>query len=330
MKAFVISDTHISDDNIREEAYLRVFGYIESLLRQNFPHFYLHLGDVFEDRSPSPQCLEFFLTHLFRVLKTVDRVILLKGNHDCIDNKNSSLDFLRPLCHHFPITVLENPSIVDLGKAKVFLGHFDVEEAKVGAKRRKLYLGVSQKSLIEEHPNVKYFLLGHIHSPQILSQNPLIFVPGSIYPFTFAERLDKKFAYLLDLDTGEICKFPLPIPKLIQVEINLIDKSISIEGKRIQQYQEVAHITDSARVKCILWGNNRLFIKLDFFKLKALLFPQASSVNVEYREVSDANSTAPSFSGATMRELFSEYLESLGLEPQVKDFCLSLFNKKVK
>lgn len=67
---------------------------------------------------------------------------------------------------------------------------------------------------------VDYIMAGHFHKPQLLSEKPLAFYPGSPQCVDFNERKDEKRVVVVDTDSGELESVPLTVRKFVQIDLN--------------------------------------------------------------------------------------------------------------
>ena len=66
---------------------------------------------------------------------------------------------------------------------------------------------------------VDYVIAGHFHKPQVLSEKPLAFYPGSPQCVDFSERNDCKGVVILDTENGKQWRVPLDARKFVQIDL---------------------------------------------------------------------------------------------------------------
>lgn len=105
----------------------------------------------------------------------------------------------------------------------VLLAHLMTDTARYGAER---FLAVGKGFTVPLNVLARdcfdYVALGHVHTHQILCQQPLVLYPGSIERVDFSEEKEQKGYVLVDLERGqaqaEFC--PLPVRPFKTIKVN--------------------------------------------------------------------------------------------------------------
>jgi len=169
------------------------------------------LGDVFHCNKVSSQ--ELYLLVMFLKQIQVPTTIVV-GNHDKAEGQYSILDWIPTV---FPnVKVYNTSTVVQVEDLKVLLGHFNLEESKMGAYDFKLQSGLSIRDL-----EVKLACLGHIHKSQIIKYEDKTAVhPGSLFFIDYGEKNDIKGVVnlVVEGDHFTLTQLPLDPDPVIQIE----------------------------------------------------------------------------------------------------------------
>ena len=171
----------------------------------------LILGDVFHCNKVSSQEL-YLLVMFLKQLKVPTTIVV--GNHDKSEGQYSILDWIPSV---FPnIKVYNTSTVIEIENLKVLLGHFNLEESKMGAYDFKLQSNLSIKDL-----EVKLACLGHIHKYQIIKyENKTAVHPGSLFFIDYGERNDVKgvIDLVVEGDQFTLTQIPLDPDPVVQIE----------------------------------------------------------------------------------------------------------------
>lgn len=207
-------------------------------------------GDIFHTNNPTPRQQKVFLDFLMD-LPDQFRTVIIGGNHDW-NSKSSSGNALLPfvrICEAFidNASIHLDTSVIELrsrdlvsSRAQcivypyhgtpfdfesykrpdypvILVCHSHLEGAVVGAEPFEI---ASDSATRFTHLPVDYVLAGHFHKPQVLSEKPMAFYPGSIQCVDFNERVDEKGVTIIDTVTGVRTRVPLKkARKFKQIEL---------------------------------------------------------------------------------------------------------------
>ena len=244
----------------------------------------LHGGDVFFRSKIPSLIIEKAYQPLLKVLDQGIDLFLVPGNHERSRLPQS------PLFHHPGLHLFDRPRtfIVDRGNSRIAFGgvpnirsnvagniegaiaasclldtkaqwrvlclHQSIENAVVGVQNYKFRKGPDVIGLNQFPVDIDLVVSGHIHRQQVLRSStgtPIIY-PGSIERTSFAERLEKKGFYMINLsETGvEIDFRPLPCRPMIELSLN---SSMVDEASLLKDLQSRIHeLSNDAivRIKC--------------------------------------------------------------------------------
>ncbi|NQV29640.1 MAG: metallophosphoesterase [Candidatus Marinimicrobia bacterium] len=281
----------------------------------------LHGGDVFF-RSKIPSLIvEKAYEPLLKVLDQGIDIFLVPGNHE-----RSRLPHT-PLFHHPKLHLFDRPRTftVERSNSRIAFGgipnirhdvadsfagavhssgimevsaeqkllclHQSIENAVVGVQNYKFRKGPDVIGLDQFPAGMDLIVSGHIHRQQILtslSGTPIIY-PGSIERTSFAERLESKGYYMIEISEARIdIEFrPLSCRPMIEWLLNscTVDESSFLQqvASRVTELPEDAIL----RIKCTSEGQQDL---LKIAKVRTL-FP--TSINVEIAPFSTTRAYHP-------------------------------------
>ena len=105
----------------------------------------------------------------------------------------------------------------------VLAGHISLSTGRTGAERSLL---IGRDNVLHQEkialPAFDYIALGHLHSHQVLSLNPLIIYPGSLQPIDFNEEGEEKGFCIVELEKGGAHHefHPVRTRRFVTVEVN--------------------------------------------------------------------------------------------------------------
>ena len=209
-KYLITADFHILEKRI-SEIKSRVFvPMISKLIEDKDIEGICILGDIFDYDQPNDKEIDLFIDFIHAI--PLDKIIyILSGNHD-IDKTNNAISWVDKLRGGIRYSKEALGVVIDGKRIKMI--HSDVAESKVGPNDRVFNKKQSFKEIEGE-----ILLLGHIHSAQVISEDPLCLHPGSPYYINFGERNDAKGYFIVNFtdSTYEFIKLN-PIP-MIQIDV---------------------------------------------------------------------------------------------------------------
>ena len=304
IKALAISDIHLNQSRRLDDVSSALDRVVDLATEREVDKIFV-LGDFFTSRRPTSRELAIFEKWIQKLRERYFEVYLLRGNHDESPDGVHSYHSIEAFDLN-KICVLENPSIID----NIFLGHILLLGAKLGKGGWENNTGLTAKQLIEKYPRCRGYILGDVHAPQELHENPLVAYCGSIEKVDFSERDDQKRAIYMEYDLDDPLSFkwesiPLKTRSMIQydVEAKLAIESIVIRGES----------TRDAIVKVVVHGSPTEVKQVDESEIRREL-SDAKELTVQYdiqkesvaRDSEMRESIAP-------QQALKKYLEKLDL-----------------
>lgn len=274
MRLLIASDIHISEHRYLEDVQASLEFLARTVVDESIDEVVL-LGDIFDRRVPTPRELRVFNEWLWWVVNNCQAtVVVLEGNHD-VDRDISSISYLSDLCIS-GVRVFRPPHVI----GHFYFGHEHVSGAKAD-NGVALSGGKNLDDIISKNPDCQVFAFGDFHMPQVLKESPLCFYSGSIAKLSFAERGDRKRAWIFGCD--EYHKNPklekeviIPTRPMLQYDV------LTVEGDDRKPPWENVDITDS-RVKIIYSGTRGALSEINEAGVKSsLLVRGAKSVRIVY------------------------------------------------
>lgn len=291
----------------------------------------LFLGDLFHKRGAVNTTVFNEIFNVFREFSNIP-TLLLRGNHDSMNNSLSSPHALTPFEALPNCTVVANLSVVDFNGAtftcvpygeeidemKAFitantdsdylLGHIGIEGAKEGS-GHSLEGAFSVKDLHAD--KFTAVLLGHYHKRQFLADN--VAYVGSTVPTSFSDVEGKGVMYLSEEGGLEF---------------------IEIEGKQFKTVDLADYQGKQEELEDVL-NNNYVRLKADTETKNILnvLGDLPTSVRVEVTETFDSVSEIGITVDDTPTKIVDNYFDSIYTEDKDKEHknqVLSYINKAVK
>lgn len=135
------------------------------------------------------------------------------------------------------------------GVRSVVLAHAFVVGGEATGSERSISVGGVETVPMSAFDGIDYVALGHLHSPQTLSDS--VRYSGSPLPYSFGERSHRKAVWIIDLDaTGlaEVRRHDLPVVRgLSQLTGDLDDLLAAPEHAEAENHYVSATLTDHAR-----------------------------------------------------------------------------------
>ncbi|MDV6276204.1 exonuclease SbcCD subunit D [Rhodococcus erythropolis] len=138
---------------------------------------------------------------------------------------------------------------VDPSTRSVLLAHAFVVGGEASESERSISVGGVETVAVGEFDGVDYVALGHLHSPQTLSES--VRYSGSPLPYSFGERSHRKAALLIELDAAglsSVQRLDLPVIRgLSQVAGTLEELLTESKYSDFEQCYVSALLTDPVR-----------------------------------------------------------------------------------
>lgn len=135
------------------------------------------------------------------------------------------------------------------GVRSVVLAHAFVVGGEATGSERSISVGGVETVPLRAFEGIDYVALGHLHSPQTLSES--VRYSGSPLPYSFGERSHRKAVWIVDLDAdglGEVRRIDLPVVRgLSQISGNLDELLAEPEFTAAENDYVAATLTDHAR-----------------------------------------------------------------------------------
>lgn len=276
MRYLAVGDVHI-DTNNRLDDIKATLSQIVKIATDKKVGKVLFLGDAFTSRRPYPEEYNVMFEWVRCLVNEGIGVVLLRGNHDQ-QRDASTLDAFEKLRDDDGI--LRFARVVDTNHIEdgwIFMGHFIIKEAVFGDSDFHLDGAVTVEQLVSRYPEVKIFLMGDIHKPQQVNENPPIYYIGSIDRNNFGERKNEPRVLLIDGDGGKFSveSIPLSVRPMVQVEFD-VEKDI-LSG----DIKNMPNNFTGALVKAVISGNEDSLAKVDTQGLRDF-FSSAHSLSIHY------------------------------------------------
>ncbi|WP_036504997.1 MULTISPECIES: exonuclease SbcCD subunit D [Nocardia] len=131
----------------------------------------------------------------------------------------------------------------------VVLAHAFVVGAEATGSERSIAVGGVETVPLSAFEGIDYVALGHLHSPQTLSES--VRYSGSPLPYSFAERSHRKAVWIVDLDAGglvSVQRHDLPVVRGLRQLTGVLDELLSAaEYADAEDDYVSAVLTDHAR-----------------------------------------------------------------------------------
>lgn len=273
MKYLAVGDVHI-DINNRMDDIKETLDQIATIAINEKVDKLLFLGDAFTHRRPYPEEYNVLYNWVMKIKKEGIPIILLRGNHDQ-QKDASTLDAFEKL-------QIEGVKIVDTNHIEdgIFMGHFIIQEAVFNNSNFHIDNAITVEQLTTRYKDIKLFLMGDIHKPQQVNEEPPIYYIGSIDRNNFGEReneprvlLIKKQKYSAGAD--EVTSLPLKVRPMIQATLNAFEDILSGEYKNYP-----TNFTD-ALVKVVIKGTEDDLKKVSVQEIREFC-KKAKSLSIQF------------------------------------------------
>ncbi|ADJ53150.1 recombination exonuclease [Brochothrix phage BtpYZU04] len=231
----------------------------------------LFAGDLFHKRGAVDTSIFNLVFNI--IAKQTVQTVLLRGNHDSVNNSLYSDSSLVPFSALPNVTVVEKPSVVSVYDAKIvcvpygdeiaemktfikendgdiLLAHIGVDGSTTGRYSHTLEGAFSVNDLRPK--DFKYVALGHYHKRQFLGPTRNVFYVGNTVQTSFSDEGQDKGVMFIDTDIGGEPEFiPIANPAFMTLtEDNLpenIEEVLANNFVRLQASAEtVAQLTTSS------------------------------------------------------------------------------------
>ncbi|MGA4786435.1 exonuclease SbcCD subunit D [Nocardia sp. AB354] len=201
--------------------------------------------------------------HLRTSVAEVDRPVMLADEHGPI--ACYGIPYLEPEITRAELDVPQARShaeILDAALARiradrqrrgdprtVVLAHAFVVGAEATGSERSIAVGGVETVPLSAFEGMDYVALGHLHSPQTLSES--VRYSGSPLPYSFAERSHRKAVWIVDLDAdglASVQRHDLPVVRGLRQLTGVLDELLSAAEYADAEHDYVsAVLTDHAR-----------------------------------------------------------------------------------
>ncbi|MBF6277147.1 MULTISPECIES: exonuclease SbcCD subunit D [Nocardia] len=201
--------------------------------------------------------------HLRTSVAEVDRPVMLADEHGPI--ACYGIPYLEPEITRAELDVPQARShaeILDAALARiradrqrrgdprtVVLAHAFVVGAEATGSERSIAVGGVETVPLSAFEGMDYVALGHLHSPQTLSES--VRYSGSPLPYSFAERSHRKAVWIVDLDAdglASVQRHELPVVRGLRQLTGVLDELLSAAEYADAEHDYVsAVLTDHAR-----------------------------------------------------------------------------------
>ncbi|WP_305779182.1 exonuclease SbcCD subunit D [Nocardia nova] len=201
--------------------------------------------------------------HLRTSVTEVDRPVMLADEHGPI--ACYGIPYLEPEITRAELDVPQARShaeILDAALARiradrqrrgdprtVVLAHAFVVGAEATGSERSIAVGGVETVPLSAFEGMDYVALGHLHSPQTLSES--VRYSGSPLPYSFAERSHRKAVWIVDLDAdglASVQRHELPVVRGLRQLTGVLDELLSAAEYADAEHDYVsAVLTDHAR-----------------------------------------------------------------------------------
>ena len=312
VKAIATADLHI-DINNRPEDTKAVLNQMAKYCLKNEIKIVFVLGDVYDRRRPYNSERRIFETWVKFLSDKGITVVILAGNHDTDKDGISAVTEFE-VFDLKDIKVYPNPSVVDFGNFKLFLGHFLVNGAKLGPSDHTGQNELTVKSILRKY-KADLYLLGDVHKAQKLHENPDMVYVGSPERIDFGERKEIKGFTLLEANDKLNYKFiPLKTRKMIQYNVNDIHTWLSAESEHLGQDAIVKVKISCSKEVFNTINENEIYDKFKEAKSLKIEYDILEESRVRNEEISESNSPIDAFTTYAKFMEFDKETTQLGLK----------------
>ena len=285
----------------------------------------LILGDTFTSRRPHSKEMTEFERWIRSIAKWIP-VVVLRGNHDEYPDGTHSYHAFEEL--QVPnVTIASNPHVED----NIFMGHFLLNEAKIGPSDYRVLEAMSVQELLEKYPGCLAYLLGDVHKHQVIRNSPLVAYAGSVEKNDFGERNDVKGVIILHVTKewyDDMAGYPLQsggnlwwrfVPlktrPMVQYDIDLNQPIESIPKDEIKE----------AVVKIVYQGTPAQLKLVREDKVRKAVQELCHELVIEYKILREGRSRDERVNETVApQSALDMYIEKLGLDKKESEAVLKL------
>lgn len=310
MKAIATADLHIDINNRFEDTKAVLRQMLTYAVKNHVKELWI-IGDIYDKKRPGSSEKILFTKFVTGFTDHNIKVTMISGNHD-VDKYQASAIGEFGILDLPNVKLKENPTVIDFDKYKIYLGHFLVKGAKLGAldysanKARDISTVLSQSADL--------YLLGDVHKPQKLHSNPDVLYVGSPERIDFGERNEVKGFTLVETTASGLHYhfINLKTRPMIQIENN---------GGG---FRDPLPDTREAIVKVKFNITKEQYKSVHEKKIKEEIFPDVHSLRFEYNiitedrvrntDISEGNSPSKAFINYAKEKELGEIVVNTGLE----------------
>lgn len=193
----------------------------------------------------------------------------------------------------------------------VVAAHAFVVGAAASGSERSISVGGVETVAADTFSGVDYVALGHLHSPQVLSET--VRYSGSLLPYSFGERTHRKAVYLIDLDAdgvAEVRSHPLPVVRGVSCVRGTLDELLTDEAfASVQEHYVEATLTDPVR-------------PIDAMRRLRQRFPHAVHVQWDRPQIGDRVDYRSRVQGRTDSEIITSFITDVRDAPTPAELAL--------
>lgn len=319
MRALVCADLHINIDNRFEDT--------KSILRQMYTYAVSNrldqvwiLGDIYNRKRPYNS--EKVLFHRF-VKSIYDRgikILIVAGNHDIDKYKVSAVEEFNVL--DLPnVEIVENPTVLNIDNSKIYLGHFLVNGASLGASNYIASNAVNIKDVLKSEADL--YLLGDVHKAQKLHTNPDVIYVGSPERISFSERDETKGFILVETCPVDFVRYTfieLQTRPMVQLNIPSGQKELFLPDSPYPS-------TDKAIVKIKITCTKEEYKEINEEDIRKQVL-NAHSVKIEYDIIKGTRVRNANISeGVSPDTAFINYAKEVELDAELVNLGLEIIKE---
>lgn len=277
-KVLLVGDIHAGVNKNNPVFYKTLLDYgdwINNVCNEHSIDRIIQLGDIYDNRFNISVQTMHTVCEFFDILKD-KHIDVIVGNHDSYYNYDASINSLEPFKNRPNIRIHDEVTIdndivfagwgvklENIPPCRLFFGHIDVVgyELTKGKISQHGFKGAELMKLVSGA-----VFTGHYHHPQTryYDGKPLCYT-GSAYALNWNDVNDKKYIYILDLDTLEYTKIENTIsPRFINIvseeDLPMAKNNFvhihSTNRNKMEELQEKIRVYEPIQIKTILHEKN--------------------------------------------------------------------------
>ena len=335
MLILLTSDIHM-DNKDKNEYRWELFPWIQSICTSKHVDYVIIGGDIFHEKDYHPAALvNRFVDNLVETLKYTKRILMIKGNHDMIEQTNP---YLRWINHVAGINFFVKPELMQIGDKNWLFLPWDPDPKTNWAKLDKEFSmadyiichqtfdgttieggrqlsGIDQK--IFNNTKAKIYC-GDIHSPGILGRVTYL---GSPYHTTFGDNYLPR-CILLDTNSGTETNLYFNTIRRYTVNISNpsdLAKCPFKKGDQIKVRLTLENITD--------WESHKTQIT-KYCQEHELVLHQIESVRKDVSTVLEAQKLK--LKSLTPKEIYENFCRVAELKGDIAKYGQQIIEEEVK